>query len=246
MRRGDFRVRGAWGWWGALCCIFAAVLLSWTPHVYTAPERAPGASTAVGSVSGTVRLVTAAPAPPAMLSPYARSRYRPPARPESSPGSPETVVVFLRTTGTQPESPRRPVSVVQRNRTIIPHVTAVRVGTSIDFPNQDDVFHNLFSLSATERFNLGRYPPGESRSQLFDRAGLVRLFCDIHSEMGAVIVVLDTPYFTQPDADGGYTIAGVPAGEYTLVAGHDVAGSDSTRVVVRDGQVTAVDFTLGQ
>ena len=181
-----------------------------------------------------------------MLSPYARSRYRPPARPESSPGSPETVVVFLRMTGLQPDSPRRPVSVVQRNRTIIPHVTAVRVGTSIDFPNEDDVFHNLFSLSATERFNLGRYPPGESRSQLFDRAGLVRLFCDIHSEMGAVIVVLDTPYYTQPDADGSYTIAGVPAGEYTLVAGHDVAGSDSTRVVVRDGQVTAVDFTLGQ
>jgi hypothetical protein len=125
-------------------------------------------------------------------------------------------------------------------------VTAVQVGTLVEFPNIDDVFHNLFSLSAPRRFNLGRYPPGDSRSERFDRTGVVRIFCDIHSEMGGVILVLDTPYFTRPDDQGRFRIEGVPPGEYTAIVWHEVAGSDSTRVVVSDGAETSVDFQLGR
>jgi plastocyanin len=181
-----------------------------------------------------------------MLSPYARPRYRPPVRAEATSTSPQTAVVYLRGSTPARAAPAGVARIVQRNRTILPHVTAVQVGTRIEFPNDDDVFHNLFSLSAPHRFNLGRYPPGESRTELFERAGVVRLFCDIHSEMGGIILVLDTPYFTSPEADGRFRIAGVPPGEYTAVVWHELAGADSTRVVVRDGAETNVDFVLGR
>jgi hypothetical protein len=196
-------------------------------------------------VSGTVRLQ----APPAdrrpMLSPYSRTRYRPPTRAEVPQGSPETVVVYLRPTGPAPDGRRTPARIIQRSRTIIPHVTVVQTGTRVDFPNEDDVFHNIFSLSGPKRFNLGRYPPGESRSEVFGRAGVVRLFCDIHSEMGGVIMVVETPYFTHPDAAGSFRITDVAEGEYMAIVWHESAGTDSTRVVVTPGGDARVDFTLG-
>ena len=206
---------------------------------------APAPPPAVGAVGGTVRLLASAPNPPAMLSPYARPRYRPPARSEGGAGSPETVVVYLRSAGRAPAGARTPVEIVQRGRTILPHVTAIEAGTRVEFPNSDDVFHNIFSLSGPRRFNLGRYPPGESRAIVFDQPGIVRLFCDIHSEMGGVIVVLDTPYFTKPDADGRFQIAGVPDGTYTAIVWHEAAGMDSAQVVVSGGAEARVDFVLG-
>ena len=228
-RGGAVRTRTAAGLL-ALCAIVAGA---------RAPEPV------VGAVSGTVRLLSTSQRQPPMLSPYSRPRYRPPARAEVPPGSPETVVVYLRPSGPAPDGPRNPVRISQRNRTIIPHVTVVQAGTRIDFPNDDDVFHNIFSLSGPKRFNLGRYPPGETRSELFERPGVVRLFCDIHSEMGGVIMVVDTPYFTQPDATGRFSIPNVAEGEYMAVVWHEAAGSDSTRVVVTPGGDARVDFALG-
>jgi plastocyanin len=221
-----------------------ALVLSSGPGSAT-PTPVP-ANPVVGSVSGMVRLQAAPANRPPMLSPYARQRYRPPApRAEVVGGTPETVVVYLRPSRPAPDGRRTPARVTQRNRTIIPHVTVVQTGTQIDFPNDDDVFHNIFSLSGPKRFNLGRYPPGESRSEMFARSGVVRLFCDIHSEMGGVILVVDTPYFTQPDADGRFRISNVAEGEYMAIVWHEVAGTDSTRVVVTSGGDARVDFTLG-
>ena len=210
---------------------------------WTEPASPPGAD---GAVSGTIRLSVTEGDPPPRLSPYARPRYRPPVRAEATFTSPENAVVYLRGRTAAPPPSTEVVRVQQRNRTIIPHVTAVQAGTRVAFPNDDDVFHNLFSLSAPHRFNLGRYPPGESRIETFERVGIVRLFCDIHSEMGGVILVVETPYFTSPDADGRFRIAGVPPGEYTAIVWHELAGTDSTRVVVRDGAETTVDFALGR
>ena len=90
----------------------------------------------------------------------------------------------------------------QENETFIPHVLAITRGSTVDFPNADPFFHNLFSLSSNASFNLGRYPRGQTRGQSFTKPGLVKVFCDIHSHMSASILVLDHPFFKIPAVDG--------------------------------------------
>lgn len=104
----------------------------------------------------------------------------------------------------------------QRNETFVPHVLAVTVGTTVEFPNSDRVFHNVFSLSKAKRFDLGRYPRGASRAVRFDRPGMVRVFCEIHSHMSAFVLVFAHRFFDTTDPDGRYRIEGVPPGTYTL------------------------------
>lgn len=114
--------------------------------------------------------------------------------------------------------PFRPSSatMVQRQKQFRPHLLAVRTGTIVDFPNEDPIFHNAFSNIDGKQFDLGLYPPGLSRHVVFDRPGIVRVFCNIHQSMSAVIVVEDTPWMAVSDDRGNYRISGVPAGEYTL------------------------------
>lgn len=97
-----------------------------------------------------------------------------------------------------------------------PQVLPILAGATVDFPNEDNLFHNVFSYSQTREFDLGRYPMGDSRSVVFDRSGVVRVYCDIHTDMSATILVLDNPYFAVPDDDGAFVIANVPEGKYTL------------------------------
>jgi len=104
----------------------------------------------------------------------------------------------------------------QRNETFVPHVLAVTVGTTVEFPNSDRVFHNVFSLSKARRFDLGRYPRGDSRAVRFDRPGMVRVFCEIHSQMSAFVLVFAHRFFDTTDQEGRYEIEGVPPGTYTL------------------------------
>ena len=114
----------------------------------------------------------------------------------------------------------------QRNETFVPHVLAITVGTVVDFPNSDRTYHNVFSLSKTKRFDLGRYAPaGRSRSASTVPA-IVRVFCDIHSHMNAFILVFNHRFFAVTDADGRYEIDGVPAGTYTLSAWYEGAVRD--------------------
>jgi plastocyanin len=200
-----------------------------------------------GSVAGTVRLASAPAEAPPRLSPYSTPRYRPQAPPLAA-STVEDVIIYVASPGTASTAgaaARAPATVNQRNRRIIPRVTAVQVGTEVRFPNEDDVFHNLFSLSNPKKFNLGRYPPGESESVTFDEPGVVRLFCDIHSEMSAVIMVLPTPFFTRPAADGSYQLPNLPAGTHAVVAWHDRATPDTVIVTVADGRVSQADFSLG-
>jgi hypothetical protein len=211
--------------------------------VAAVPARATAGMRATGAVEGMVRVTASAEAEPPMLSPYARRRYRPPSPSAPTPGSPTNVVVYVIVEGATPPPPMD-ATIEQRDRAIVPHVTAVQRGGRIHFPNRDDVFHNLFSLSEANPFNLGRYPPGESRSETFRRTGVVRMFCDIHSEMGGTILVLDTWLFARPDAGGEYRIEGVPAGRHRVVAWHEAVGADTATVTVRDGAVTRTDFEL--
>ena len=97
-----------------------------------------------------------------------------------------------------------------------PQVLPILVGTTVDFPNEDNLFHNVFSYSKPGEFDLGRYPMGDSRSVTFDHPGVVRVYCDIHSDMNATILVLDNPYFATPDDDGTFVIPNIPEGTYTL------------------------------
>jgi plastocyanin len=106
----------------------------------------------------------------------------------------------------------------QRNETFVPHLLAVTVGTTVDFPNSDKTYHNVFSLSKARRFDLGRYAAGRSKAVRFDRPGIVRVFCDIHAHMNAFILVFNHRYFSVADTEGRYEIDRVPPGTYTLVA----------------------------
>ena len=136
-------------------------------------------------------------------------------------------------------------SMDQRNETFVPHVLAVTVGTTVDFPNSDRVYHNVFSLSNPKRFDLGRYPVGRSRSVRFDRPGIVRVFCEIHSHMSAFILVFNHRYFAVTGADGRYEITRVPAGRYTLVAWHEGLIRESRAIVVaEDAGVVEADFAV--
>ena len=119
----------------------------------------------------------------------------------------------------------------QRNLTFYPHVLVVRVGTTVDFPNSDKVFHNVFSFRDGKKFDLGMYPTGTSKRIVFDRPGLARLFCNIHPNMAAYVMAVDTPYYAMSDETGAFTISGVPAGTYTFRAwrpgGQPISGSVS-------------------
>jgi plastocyanin len=132
----------------------------------------------------------------------------------------------------------------QRNETFVPHVLAITTGTTVDFPNSDRFYHNVFSLSKIARFDLGRYAAGRSHSQRFDRAGIVRVFCEIHSHMNAFILVFSHPFFVITDADGRYRIENVPPGTYNVVAWNEGTASDPRPATVPDGGAAELDFTL--
>ena len=120
----------------------------------------------------------------------------------------------------------------QRDQTFVPHVLAVTVGTTVDFPNSDVTFHNVFSLSKTKAFDLGRYSRGKSKSVRFDRPGVVQVFCDIHSHLSAYILVFAHRYFAVTDQAGTFTIAGVPPGSYTLAVWHEGEVRDTRTVTI--------------
>jgi plastocyanin len=132
----------------------------------------------------------------------------------------------------------------QRNETFVPHVLAITTGTTVDFPNSDHFYHNVFSLSKARPFDLGRYPAGNSRSIRFDRAGIIRVFCDIHSHMNAFILVFSHPFFALTDDEGRYRIENVPPGTYNVVAWNEGLASDPKAVTVGDGAAAELDFSL--
>ena len=132
----------------------------------------------------------------------------------------------------------------QQNETFVPHVLAISTGTTVEFPNSDRIYHNVFSLSKAARFDLGRYAVGKSKSIQFDRAGIVRVFCDIHSHMNAFILVFSHPFFAVTDEAGRYRIDNVPPGTYNLIAWNEGLASEPKPVTIPDGGLTEIDFTL--
>jgi plastocyanin len=139
--------------------------------------------------------------------------------------------------------------IAQRDERFTPHVVSVVQGATVDFPNEDDVFHNVFSLSAAaapggKGFDLGRYPKGASKAWTFTKPGTVQVFCHIHSDMSAIVLVLANPFFAAPDDDHHFSIDDVPEGDYTIVGWHERIKPITRRVHVTAGQVTSVDFNI--
>jgi plastocyanin len=136
-------------------------------------------------------------------------------------------------------------SMSQADETFVPHVLAVRVGTIVDFPNNDTTYHNVFSLSKTKRFDLGRYARGQSKSIRFDEPGVVRVFCDIHSHMSAFILVFAHRFFAITDDQGRYRIEQVPPGTYTVAAWYEGAVRQSRSATIpEEGGTVDVDFAV--
>jgi plastocyanin len=135
----------------------------------------------------------------------------------------------------------------QRDETFVPHVLAIMIGTTVDFTNSDRTYHNVFSLSRTRPFDLGRYPTGRSKAIRFDRPGIVRVFCDIHSHMSAFILVFGHRYFDVTGEDGRFHIDNVPPGTYNVVVWNEALPREVRRVTVPDeGGEVEMNVTLGR
>ena len=128
----------------------------------------------------------------------------------------------------RPTTPHTPLRLTQKNKQFSPHLLVVPIGSSVEFPNLDPFFHNVFSLFNGKRFDLGLYEAGSSRSVRFDREGVSYLFCNIHPRMGAIVLSLRTPYYAIASATGDIAIPGIPPGDYQLNAwGENVQANDS-------------------
>ncbi|HVU16392.1 MAG TPA: hypothetical protein VHD32_05685 [Candidatus Didemnitutus sp.] len=142
-------------------------------------------------------------------------------------------------------APLNGVAVEQKNQSFIPYVTAVTVGTSVLFPNDDTVQHHIYSLSKPKRFEKPLYSPGAREAVVFDQPGVVTLGCNIHDWMIAYIVVLETPYFAKSGDDGSATLSNLPAGRYRVEVWHPLLGKVATReVTLADGAAASEAFSL--
>jgi plastocyanin len=142
------------------------------------------------------------------------------------------------------QPPEQHAQMIQKDKKFVPHVLAVPVGTPVDFPNFDPIFHNAFSKFSGQQFDVGLYPPGTSKTVPFMRPGIVRVFCNIHQTMSAVIVVLRTPWFAVSDPRGAFQMNGVPPGEYRLHVFYERAPAEELRGMERKVTVETAGLEL--
>ena len=149
-------------------------------------------------------------------------------------------------TAAQSAQPALPhATLLQKNKAFDPHILAVHVGSQVDFPNHEPFFHNVFSLFNGKRFDLGLYEAGSTRGVHFDRVGICYIFCNIHPQMSAVIVVVDTPYFAVSDSQGKVSIPHVPSGRYQVKVWEEHCDPDTLAKASRQVAVGEEAMSLG-
>ncbi len=198
---------------------------------------APAASRGQAAIEGKIEL------PKTHFAPVANERYEIVSKAGVLATDPPRAVVYLE--GNFPRAANLPAKeVAQKNLAFLPPLLPLEIGTKVTFPNFDDTYHNIFSYSPAKRFDLGRYRPDERPipSQVFDKAGLVTLRCDIHEHMRGLILVLDTPYFATTDPNGHFRLIGLPSGKYTLKAWVDSRTTREQPVELKSGATLHVDF----
>jgi plastocyanin len=156
------------------------------------------------------------------------------------------VVLYLEGPAPMPASltPSDSFQIKQLDRRFLPDLVVVPVGSTVSFPNMDPIFHNIFSLSHPKTFDLGSYDKGETRKVRFPTPGIVDIYCHLHPNMAATIVVTPNRWYARPDQSGKYQIDDVPPGEYTLVAWHKSAGFFRRKIVIQAGQDSVEDFFI--
>jgi plastocyanin len=171
--------------------------------------------------------------------------------PRTAAKNEQDVVVWLRPLDRKPviddaayATSKRPV-LVQKDKNFAPHLLVVEVGSLVDFPNHDPFFHNVFSLFDGKRFDLGLYEAGATNSVRFDRVGVSFLFCNIHPQMSAVVVAVDTPYYAKTDRSGHLTISGVPYGRYEMHVWYERSLPEELKALTRAVTVSGATFNLG-
>jgi len=153
-------------------------------------------------------------------------------------------VVYLRGRIGPVPAPATDAVMAQHDTAFVPALLVIPVGTTVRFPNQDPFFHNVFSYSVGGRFDLGRYPMGESKDVTFDRPGIVKVYCEVHESMRSAIVVTENRWWARPGEDGRFRFEGVPTGTYTLVAWQADRGEVEQEVVVPAGGAVRVELEL--
>jgi plastocyanin len=215
-----------------------APLRAVAPILAVAMAATVSAQPGTGRITGRVRLVAADAGRPLAVAYSGRTITEP-----GQPGREiRNVVVYVE--GLRGPAASRQHEMRQQGELFVPRVLAVGRGSTVAFPNADPYFHNVFSLSRAATFDLGRYPPGRSRLRTFDTAGLVKVFCHLHSHMSGAILVFDHPWFTTPGDSGTFEIDGVPAGTRTVTAWHERIGEARTVVTVPPGGEASVEFVL--
>jgi plastocyanin len=160
----------------------------------------------------------------------------------------ENVVVWLAPADSGAPSrpfPSVPLRLTQHHKSFEPHVLVVPVGAVVEFPNHDPFFHNVFSLFEGKRFDLGLYEAGTTRNVSFDRPGISYIFCNIHAEMSAVVLALDTPYYAVSNRKGEIVIRQVPVGRYTMHVWYETALPSTLSAMTREITVAPESSTLG-
>jgi plastocyanin len=207
------------------------------------------AQTGTGGIRGTIVVPGADEFADELLRERSLTRYEMPLHSSNEPVQPysisEKAVVYIESVPRPPDGYEIPTVHPKLNQSQMlfrPLVLPILVGTTVDFPNNDNLFHNVFSYSQPREFDLGRYPRGQQRSVRFDRTGTVSVFCDIHSFMYATILALDNPYFAVPDESGAYSIGNVPPGTYKLVFWYGRKKATEKQVTVKENTYTVVNF----